>query len=80
MKRLRGPGAILSPNPFPLADLGGPRRQGVEYGLYFRPGRAVGGAQPEQDSLQGKGARKDFVILWIIQVKARSFVAMAGNA
>ena len=52
----------------------------MEYGLYFRPGRAVGGAQPEQDSLQGKGARKDFVISWIIQVKAKSFVAVAGNA
>ena len=31
--------AILSPNPFPVADLGGPRRQGAKYGLYFRRGR-----------------------------------------
>ena len=60
---------ILSPNPFPVADLGGPRRQVAEDGLYFGPGRAVGGAWPEQDSLQGKAARKDLTIPCIIKFK-----------
>ena len=45
--------AILSPNPFPVADSGKERNTDCI---------SDGGAQPEQDSLQGKGARKDWVI------------------
>ena len=44
---------ILSPNPFPVTNPGKERNTGCI---------SDGGAQPEQDSLQGKGARKDFVI------------------
>ena len=49
---------ILSPNPFPVADSVKERNTGCI---------SDGGAQPEQDSLQGKGARKGLVISWIIQ-------------
>ncbi len=53
---------ILSPTPFPVADSvrAAQARSGIQ--TVFRPGRAVGDAQSEWDSLQGKGAQKNLVI------------------
>ena len=47
MKRLRGPAESFHRTLFPEADFGGPRtrRQGGQYRLHCRTGRALGGAQ-----------------------------------
>ena len=51
--------------------------EGAEYGLYFRPGGAVGGTRPEQDTLQPKGRGKIWtgrpVISRIVQARSSAF-------